>query len=44
MKDMLTLIIAGILLWWVTSWVDSAYANLVFEDNKAMIWIQVFSF
>jgi hypothetical protein len=44
MKDLIAITIAGILLWWVAVWPDNAWAGLVFEDNKAMVWIKVFSF
>lgn len=44
MKDLLTITIAGILLYWVMIWPETANAELVFEDNKAMVYIKVFSF
>jgi hypothetical protein len=44
MKDLITITIAGILLYWVFMWPDIAWADLVFEDNKAIVWIKVFSF
>jgi len=44
MKDLITITIAGILLYWVMVWPDSAQAELVFQDNKAMVWVKVFSF
>lgn len=44
MKDLITITIAGILLYWVMVWPDNAWADIVFEDNKAMVWIKVFSF
>ena len=40
MKDLILITIAGILLWWI----HTAEADLVFADNKAMVWIKVFSF
>ena len=44
MKDLLTITIAGILLYWVMVWPEDAKADVVFEDNKAMVYIKVFSF
>lgn len=44
MKDILTLTIAGLTLWWVTSWVDSAYADVVFDNNTAWFYVTLFSF
>jgi cytochrome c oxidase assembly factor CtaG len=44
MKDLLTITIVGILLWWVMIWPDNAWSEVVFEDNKAMVWVKVFSF
>jgi hypothetical protein len=44
MKDLIAITIAGCLLWWVALWPNDAWAELVFADNKAMIWIKVFSF
>jgi hypothetical protein len=44
MKDLITITIAGILLYWVMLWPDNAFAELVFQDNKAMVYVKVFSF
>jgi len=44
MKDLFTISIAGILLWWVIVWPMDSKADIVFADNKAMVWIKVFSF
>ena len=44
MKDLLTLTIVGVLLFWVMVWPEPAHAELVFADNKVMVWIKVFSF
>lgn len=44
MKDLITIFIAAVLLWWVVIWPDNAWADLVFEDNKAMVWIELLSF
>ena len=44
MKDLITITIAGILLTWVIFYPDSAWADLVFEDGKATIWIELLSF
>jgi hypothetical protein len=44
MKDLITITIAGILLWWVAVYYEPAWASLVFEDNKAIVWIKIFSF
>jgi hypothetical protein len=44
MKDLITITIAGILLYWVMLWPDNVFAELVFEDNKAMVYVKVFSF
>ena len=44
MKDLITLTIAGILLWWVAVYFDTAYGDVLFDDNKAWILIKVFSF
>jgi hypothetical protein len=40
MKDLLLITIAGVLLWWI----HSAEANLVFTNNTAWYFFQVFSF
>jgi hypothetical protein len=44
MKDLVAITIAGILLYWVMVWPEDARADLIFEDNKAMVWVKVFSF
>jgi hypothetical protein len=44
MKDLFTISVAGIMLWWVVMWPIESKADLVFQDNKAMVWIKVFSF
>jgi hypothetical protein len=44
MKDLFTISIAGILLWWVAFWPIDGKADLVFQDNRVMVWIKVFSF
>ena len=44
MKDLFTISITGILLWWVMVWPMDSKADIIFADNKAMIWIKVFSF
>jgi cytochrome c oxidase assembly factor CtaG len=44
MKDLIAFTVAGILLYWVMIWPDSAYANIVFEDNKIWIVYKVFLF
>jgi hypothetical protein len=44
MKDLFTIGIAGILLWWVAFWPIESKADLVFQDNKAMVYIKFFSF
>jgi hypothetical protein len=44
MKDLLTLTVVGILLWWVMVWPEPSKADVVFDDNKAMVWVKVFSF
>jgi hypothetical protein len=43
MKDLIAITIAGCLLYWVMIWPDTAWADIVFADNKAMVWIKVFS-
>jgi len=40
MKDLLLIIIAGVLLWWI----HTAEAELVFTGNTAWYFLQVFSF
>jgi hypothetical protein len=44
MKDLFTIGVAAIMLWWVMMWPLDSHAELVFADNKAMVWIKVFSF
>jgi hypothetical protein len=44
MKDLITISIVGILLYWVAVWPDIAWADLVIEDGKAMVLLKVFSF
>ena len=44
MKDFLTLIIAGLALWWVQYLVDSAYAEVVYTNNTAWLYVTLFSF
>ena len=43
MKDLIAVTIAGVLLWWVAIWPIEGKAELVFQDNKAMVWVKVFS-
>lgn len=44
MKDLITITIVGILLWWVMLWPEDGWSEIVFEDNKAIIVVKVFSF
>jgi hypothetical protein len=44
MKDLFTVSIAGILLWWVAMWPIEGKADLVFTGNTAWYFFQVFSF
>ena len=44
MKDLLTLIIAGLAIWWVQYLVDSAYADVAFANNTAWFYVTFFSF
>jgi len=44
MKDLFTISIAGILLWWVAFWPIEGEAALVFTGNTAWYYFQVFSF
>lgn len=44
MKDLFTIGIAAILLWWVAIWPIEVKADLVFVGNTAWYFLQVFSF
>jgi hypothetical protein len=44
MKDLFTILVAGILLWWVMIWPMDTHAEVIFADNKVMVWVKVFSF
>ncbi len=44
MKDLFTILVAGILLWWVMSWPDNGWATDLYQDPEGRVWIKVFSF
>jgi hypothetical protein len=44
MKDLFTISIAGILLWWVAVYFDTAWGDVIFDDNKIWVVTKVFSF
>jgi hypothetical protein len=44
MKDLITITITGTLLWWVMMWPDNSKADVIFDDNRLMISVKVFSF
>lgn len=44
MKDLITITIVGVLLYWVMVWPNPARAEIVIEDSKAMVTVKVFSF
>jgi hypothetical protein len=44
MKDLFTISIAGILLWWVAFWPIEGDAALLFQGNTAWYYFEVFSF
>jgi hypothetical protein len=44
MKDLIIVTIVGVLLWWVAIWPEKARADIIFDNNKAIITVKVFSF
>jgi cytochrome c oxidase assembly factor CtaG len=44
MKDLITITIVGILLWWVMLWPEDGWSDVVFQDNGVWIVTRVFSF
>jgi len=44
MKDLLIITVTGILLWWVMMWPDNVKADVIYDDNRLVIIVKVFSF
>jgi hypothetical protein len=44
MKDLLTLTIVGVLLFWVMLWPEPARAIDLHQDSDGRTWVRVFSF
>ena len=44
MKDILTITITGVLLFWVMSWSDNGWATDLYQDPEGRVWIRILTF